>query len=116
MSRYGVKKFLFLTVAVLFTATMALAEHAKTVNIYADAVLPGGQQLKAGRYQVTVDAASQQVTLKLGDKMVATTGCKIVEKSEKNAYSEVRFGQKDNKPLVEEIRLGGERRSIVLTQ
>jgi len=116
MSRHGMKALLFLTVAVLFTATVALAAHAKTVNIYMDAVLPTGEQLKAGKYQVTVDEAAQQVTFKQSDKTVATAACKIVEKQEKNSYTEARFGQKDNKPLLEEIRLGGENRSIVLNQ
>jgi len=116
MSRHGVKIYLLLASAVLFTAAMAFAEHAKTVNIYADATLPSGQELKAGRYQVTVDEGAKQVSFKQGDKVIATVGCQIVERQEKNPCSEARFGQKDNKQQLEEIRLGGERRSILLVQ
>ncbi len=116
MPMHRVKTCLLVLAAVLCTCVVALAEHTKTVNIYTDATLPGGQQLKAGKYAVTVDESSKQVSFKQGDKVLATSGCQVVAKPEKNPCSEARFGQKDNKPLLEEIRLGGERRSILLIQ
>ena len=116
MSRQAIKTLLFLVVAVLFMSAVALAEKARTINIYTDTVLPSGQELKAGKYQVDVNEASKQVTFKKGDKVVATAGCKIVEKPEKNTCSEARFGQKDNKQQLEELRFGGEHRSILLIQ
>jgi hypothetical protein len=116
MSRQVIRPLLFLAGAVLFMSAIALAQKPKTINIYTDAVLPGGQQLKAGRYQVDVNEASKQVTFKKGEKVVATTGCQIVEKPEKNACSEARFGEKDNKQQLQELRFGGEHRSILLIQ
>jgi hypothetical protein len=114
MSRQVIKTLLLLAGAVLFMSAVALAEKGKTINIYTDSVLPSGQQLKAGKYQVDVNEASKQVTFKKGDKVVATSGCQIVEKPEKNACSEARFGQKDNKQELQELRFGGENRSILL--
>ncbi len=114
MSRQGTRVLLFLAVAMLFLAVAALAEQPKTISIYTDAVLPSGQQIKAGKYQVEVNTASHQVTFKKGDKVVATSGCKIVEKPVKNPCSQARFGQKDNKQELQELRFGGENRSILL--
>jgi hypothetical protein len=115
MSRQVIKTFLFLGVAVLFVSAVAFAEKAKTINIFTDSVLPSGQELKAGKYQVDVNEASKQVTFKQGDKVVATAGCQIVEKPEKNVCSEARFGEKGSKQELQEIRFGGENRSILLT-
>jgi regulator of RNase E activity RraA len=114
MSRQVIKTMLFLAGAVLFVSAIALAEKAKIINIYTDSVLPSGQELKSGKYQVDVNAASNQVTFKKGDKVVATSECQIVEKPQKNACSEARFGQKNNKQELQEIRFGGENRSILL--
>ena len=116
MSRQGIKNLLFLAVAVLFVSAVAFAEKAKTMNIYTDSVLPSGQQLKAGKYQVTVNNDSKQVTFKKNDKVVATSGCQIVQKPVKNSCSEVRFGEKENKQELQELRFGGETRSILLIQ
>ena len=114
MSRQGTKVLLFTAGAILLLSAVALAEQPRTINIYTDSVLPSGQQLKAGKYQVDVNEASQQVTFKKGDKVVATSGCKIVEKPVKNPCSQARFGQKDNKQELQELRFGGENRSILL--
>lgn len=114
MSRQVIKTLLLLVGVVLFTSAVALAEKSKTINIYTDSVLPSGQQLKAGKYQVDVNETSNQVTFKKGDKVVATEGCQIVQKPEKNACSEARFGQKDNKQELQELRFGGENRTILL--
>ena len=114
MSRKTVKVWLFLMGAVLLVCASALAEKAKSINIPTDSVLPSGQELKAGKYNVDVNEASQQVTFKKGDKVVATAGCKIVEKPEKNTCNQARFGQKDNKQQLQELRFGGEHRSILL--
>jgi len=115
MSRQVVKTVILLAGIVLFTSVVALAEKAKTINIYTDAVLPSGQELKAGKYQVELNENSKQVTFKKGDKVVATADCQVVEKPVKNSCSEARFGEKDNKQVLEELRFGGENRSIVLT-
>jgi len=120
MSRQVIKVLLVLAGAVMFSSVFALAqkdkEKPKTINIYTDSVLPGGQQLKAGTYKVDVNEASKEVTFKKGDKVVATAGCQIVEKVEKNPCSEARFGQKENKQELQELRFGGENRSILLIQ
>jgi hypothetical protein len=112
-SRQIVKVSLYLAGALLFVAGVALAEKAKSINIPKDSVLPGGQQLKAGSYQVDVNEAANQVTFKKGNKVVATAGGNIVVKVENNTCSEARFGEKHNKQQLEELRFGGEQRSIL---
>src|SRR5579863_3009993 len=69
MSRQVVKISLFLAGALLFVAGVVLAEKAKSINIPKDSVLPSGQQLKAGNYQVDVNEAANQVTFKKGSKV-----------------------------------------------
>jgi len=116
MSRQVIKTFLSLGAAVLFISAIALAEKPKMINIYTDTVLPSGQVLKAGRYQVGVNETSKQVTFTKGDKIVATSGFQAVEKPEKNLRNEARFGQKDNKQELQELRFNGENRSIMLVK
>lgn len=114
MSRKASKSALSLAGAVLLMSAVASAEKAKTISIYEDSVLPSGQELKAGKYQVDVNEASKQVNFKKGGKVIATEGYQIVQKSEKNASSEARFGEKGNKQVLQELRFGGENRSILL--
>jgi hypothetical protein len=114
MSRTGIKVLFLLAGVVLFISAIALAKKSKTITIYSDSVLPSGQQLKAGEYQIDVNEASKVVTFKQDDKVVATAGCKIVEKPVKNPCSQARFGQKDDKQELQELRFGGESRSILI--
>ena len=114
MSRQVIKGFMFLAGAVLFVSAIALAEKPKPINIYTDSVLPSGQTLKAGKYMVGVNETSKQVTFMKGDKVVATSGFQAVEKQDKNPCNQARFGQKENKPELQELRFGGETRTLVL--
>jgi len=115
MSRHALKTLLYLLVTILFTASVALAQKAKTIDIYTDAVLPNGKELKAGKYQVVVDESAKQVKFMKGSKVVAEHGCKVVEVPVKNDCNQVRFvGTKGQKQEIQELRFGGERRSILL--
>jgi len=117
MSKLVIKVVLFVAGTVLLMSVAAFAaEKGKTINVYTDAVLPSGQQLKAGKYKVNVNEATKQVTFKQNDKVVATSGCQIVQKPVKNSCDEVRFGDKENKQELQELRFGGENRSILLIQ
>ena len=113
MSKY-VRTVLSLMVALLFVTSVALAQKTKTLNIYSDAVLPSGQELKAGKYQVAVDETSKQVSFTQNKKVVATTGCTVVEKPEKNPCDSIRYDGNKTKPQLQELRFGGEHRSILL--
>ena len=116
MSKSVMKLFLYVAVAVLFTAAMGLAQKAKSLNIYSDSVLPNGQELKAGKYQVAVNDSSKQVEFKQGKKVVATAPCTIVEKPVKNPCDEIKFNGNTSKPQLQELQFGGEHRSILLIQ
>ncbi len=116
MSRRVITMAFYLGAAVLLTAALAMAEKAKTIEIYTDAVLPNGQELKAGRYAVAVDEPAKKVTFMQGNKTVATHPCKVVEVPVKNSCNQVRYSEKEKKQQVEELRFGGERRSILLIQ
>ena len=108
------RMFVCLAVAMLFATAVALAQKPKTLNIYSDAVLPSGQELKAGKYQVAVDETSKQVSFTQNKKVVATTGCTVVEKPVKNPCDSIRYDGNKTKPQLQELRFGGEHRSILL--
>jgi len=116
MRRQIIRTFLFLAGALLFFAAAALAEKPKSIFLYTDSVLPSGQQLKAGNYQVDVNVTSKQVTFMQGHKVVAKSICQIVDKPGKNDVSQARFGEHNNKQELQELRFDGEHRSIVLIQ
>lgn len=75
----------------ILVAAPALAEKAKTIDIYADVVLPNGQELKAGKCQVVLDESGKQVAFMKRNKAVATQGCRIIEKQEKNSCHQARY-------------------------
>lgn len=114
MSRQVTRVLIFLAAAMFFIAAAAMAEKTKTISIYTDSVLPSGQALKAGDYQVAINETSKEIKFMKRDKVVATSTYQVVERSEKNSSSQARFGEKDNKPMLQEIRFGGETRSLML--
>ena len=114
MSRQSMKALFFLAGAMLLLSAVALAKKPKTITVYSDSVLPSGQALKAGEYQIDVNEESKLVTFSKHDKVIATAAYKIVEKPAKNPCSQARFGQKDNKQVLKELRFGGESRSILI--
>ena len=114
MSRPNVRVLFLLVGAVLLFCTAALAKRPKTITIFSDAVLPSGQELKAGEYQVDVNESSQVLTFKRNDKVVATTGYTVVEKPGKNDSNEARFGKKDNRRELQELRFTGESRTLLI--
>ncbi len=116
MCRGTIRTFLYLAVTVMFVASVAVAAKGKTVSVYTDAVLPNGQELKAGTYNVLVDDSANKVKFMKGKEVVAEAGCKVVEEPKKNDCNEVRTVEKGDKQEVQEIRLGGEKRSILLIQ
>jgi len=114
MSRHALKTFLYWALTVLFTASIAFAQKAKTIDIYTDSVLPNGKELKAGKYQVVVDETAKQVKFMKGKKVVAEHPCKVVEVQVKNDCNKVRYSVKGEKQQIQELNFGGERRSILL--
>jgi hypothetical protein len=117
MSRTVAKTASLLGAAIFFSATLAIGEKAKIMDIYPDAILPSGGELKAGKYRVVVKGTAKQVDFVKGNTVVATSGCQIVEKEEKNSHNEARFVEgPDKKQRLRELRLSGEKRSILLVQ
>jgi hypothetical protein len=103
------KTMLSAVVAILFVAAMAMAQKARTIDVYADAVLPDGQELKAGKYQVVVDAGEKEVQFLQGKKLVAKHACRCMgHEGEKNRYNQARFNETpEKKQKLTEIRFAG---------
>lgn len=106
-----------LAVIILFTAALGLADKGKSVDIFTNAVLPNGQELKAGRYTVVVDESATKVVFKQGNKVVAEHKCKVVNKDQKNPSNQARYSEtQDKKQKLDEIRLGGDTRTVILEE
>ena len=111
------KSIFALAVMVLFVSALAIADKGKSVTIYTNAVLPNGQELKAGKYNVVVDASATKVVFMQGNKVVAEHQCKVVNKDQKNPSNQARYSEtQDKKQRLNEIRFGGETRSVVLEE
>lgn len=114
MTKRFFRTFFSVAAAVLFIAVLAKAEKARTIDVYADAVLPDGQEIKAGKYQVVVDAGEKEVQFVRGNAVVARHACRCLgHEGEKNRYNQVRYIEApDKKQKLTEIRFAG--RSCVL--
>lgn len=112
----GIFKALFASaVAITFFAALAFADRGKTVYVPEDSVLPDGQVLKAGKYNVVVDEAAKEVQFWQSNKVVAKHTCKAVSLEKKTRTDEVRFVETaEKKRCLTEIRLAGKKEAIVL--
>ena len=95
--------------ALLFFAALAMAEKGKSIDVYTDAVLPDGQQLKAVKYQVVVSEGEKEVQFLQDDRVVAKHACQNVAHEEgKNRYNQARYtATPDKKQKLTELRLAG---------
>jgi hypothetical protein len=114
MFRRLLKAGLLLGFASLFFASPSLAA-ARSIHLSQDVVLPGGQTLKAGVYDVVVNEKLDQVQFLKNSKVVATHACKCVPQEKKNKETEMRMQQgPGNTQVLQEILLRGETRIITL--
>lgn len=108
-----IKNVLALGATIVLFAAVALAGKGKTVDIFTDAVLPDGQVLKAGKYQVVVGEGEKEVEFLQGGKVVLKHPCQCLGHKEVNRYNQARFVESaDKKQHLTEIRFSG--RSCVL--
>ena len=88
---------------------------ARTIRVSQDFVLPGGQTLKAGTYNVVVDEKLDQVQFLQDSKVVVTHACKCIPQEKKNRETELQLQQgPGNTQVLQEIKLAGESRTITL--
>ncbi len=115
--RNFLKLALGLVLTLTFVSAVAWAEKGKDVHVYTNAVLPDGQELKAGVYTIHQSETGKEVEFVKGGKVVLKTSCKIVQTESKSRHSEITY-QKDAKgrQVVQQIRLAGETKNIVLQE
>ncbi len=114
MLKKSVQVVLLLGVAVLFFASLGLAK-SKTLTLNKNVVLPDGQTLSAGKYEVVVDQKVDEVHFIQNDKVVVKHRCKCVEQAKKNASDGYVVNEEaPNKVVLQEVRLQGETRIIHL--
>ena len=98
----------------LIFVSLAAAKN-KTINLGKDVVLPDGQTLKAGQYQVVVDQKVDQVQFIQHGTVVLKHRCKCVVPEKANEADGVVIAEHaGKKPLLQEIRFKGETRIITL--
>ena len=103
------KVLILLVAAFLSAAALANAAKAPTIDVYADAILPDGQELKAGKYQVVVSEGENEVQFLKSGKVVAKHACRCMgHEGPKNPYNQARYiATPDNKQKITEIRFAG---------
>lgn len=96
-------------IAGLFCVALAAADKGRTIEVYTDAILPDGQELKAGEYQVVVSAGEDEIQFMKSGQVVAKHACKCMgHEGGKNRYTQVRFSEtSDKRQKLTEIRLAG---------
>ena len=103
-----IKNVLALGAAIILFAAVALADRGKTIDIYADAVLPDGQALKAGKYQVVVGEGEKEVEFLKGGKVVLKHPCQCLGHKEVNPHNQARYVESpEKKQRLTEIRFAG---------
>ena len=115
MSRNFVKTLIALGAAIFFSVAIALADKGKSVSIFYDTVLPNGQELKAGDYAVHMSETGKEVQFVQKGKVIAEAPCKCIERQKKNPRTEIVFKKNsDGKQVLQELRLNGDTKTIVL--
>jgi hypothetical protein len=105
---------LLVGVVTLFFTTISFAA-SRTIRVTQDVVLPGGQALKAGTYEVVVNEKLDQVEFLQNSKVVATHACKCIPQEKKNRETVLRIDAgPDKTQVLLQIHLRGETRIITL--
>lgn len=114
MLRRTLKSGFWVAVGIFLFAGLALAGTGK-VQLPQDVVLPGGQTLKAGTYEVVVNEKLDQVQFLQHSKVVATHACKCIPQEKKNRQTQI-FTDRGpgNTHVLQQIMLRGETRIITL--
>jgi len=114
MLRRTLKAGFWVAVGIFLFAGLALA-GTKNIRVAQDMVLPGGQTLKAGTYEVVVNEKLDQVQFLQNSKVVATHACKCIVQEKKNRETQL-FTDKGsgNTQVLQQIMLRGETRIITL--
>jgi hypothetical protein len=114
MSRNFVVKVLVVLAAVMFfSAATALADKGKEVAVAYDCVLPNGQTLKAGSYQVHLNEKADEVQFVQKGKVIATVPCHCTMNQGKNQRTEILYNTtKAGKQVMLEMRLRGETKTM----
>jgi hypothetical protein len=108
------KMGLLLGVVILFFTSFSLAA-ARSIHVTQDVLLPGGQTLKAGTYEVVVNEKLDQVQFLRNSKVVLTHACKCTPQEKKNKETELLIEQgAGNAQVLQGIKLQGETRTITL--
>lgn len=109
-----IKSGLLLGVVTLVFASISFAA-ARTIQVRQDVILPGGQTLKAGTYEVVVNEKLDQVQFLMNSKVIATHACKCIPQKKKNRETQLIMNQgPENAQVLQQIRLQGETRIITL--
>lgn len=112
MIRNIMKWAIALSASLLLSATVALAAKGKQINIYKDSVLPDGQVLKAGAYNVQMSEKADAVEFYQHGKLVAKFNCHCKIEERKNLQNEVFYITRDGKNIIQGLRLAGDNREI----
>ncbi len=108
------KKGLLLGCLSLFFASFTFAA-SRTIRVTQDVLLPGGQTLRAGTYEVVVNEKLDQVQFLKNSKVVVTHACKCIPEEKKNKDTELQLQQgPGNSQVLQAIKLAGETRTITL--
>lgn len=114
MLRRMAKTGLLLGLATLFFTTLAFPA-TKTIRVNHDVLLPGGQTLKAGTYQVVVNEKLDQVQFLQNSQVVVTHACKCIPREKKNKETQLLTEEgPGNTQTLQQIQLQGETRIITL--
>jgi HAMP domain-containing protein len=109
-----IKTGLLLAVVTLFFTTLSFAA-TRTIRVAQDVVLPGGQTLQAGTYDVVVNEKLDQVQFLKNSKVVVTHTCKCIPQEKKNKETQLLMDQgSGNTQVLQQILLRGETRIITL--
>lgn len=115
MSRKCFKTFIALAGAIFFNAAIALADKGTSVTVYYDTVLPNGQELKVGDYVIHMSETNDAVQFTQKGKVIAEAPCHCIKQEKKYQRTEMVFKKaSDGKQLLQELRLRGDTKTIVL--
>lgn len=115
MSRnFAIKALVVLAAVMLFSAASAMASKGtQRVEVAYDCVLPNGQTLKAGTYQVHLNEKTDEVEFVQKGKVMAKVPCHCTLNQKKNRHTEVMYNlNKAGKQVMLEMRLRGESKTM----
>lgn len=110
------KKIVVAMIAVMVMGISAMAQNKnEKVELLRDVVV-NGTVVKKGSYNVVYDAATGEITIRKGSKIIAKSTARQESRDKKNENTEIIISKRDGNSVLRAIKFAGDSETLILAE